>query len=136
MAFSFFETEHRVRPDDIDMFGHVHNSRYFDYVLDARYQQMEQCYGMSMEKFMERGFGWVVSKVQVEFKRALVIGDRYRVRTGIAEINSKGCRVDFQITASATGKLCSAGWFEYVMIDLKSGKSAQIPQDILSVYSI
>lgn len=31
--YKTFETEHRVRPDDIDMFQHVHNSKYLDYVL-------------------------------------------------------------------------------------------------------
>jgi acyl-CoA thioesterase FadM len=28
-----FETELRVRPDDIDMNQHVHSSRYFDYTM-------------------------------------------------------------------------------------------------------
>ena len=46
--YSTFETEFRVRPDDIDMFQHVHNSKYFDYVLAARYDQMERCYGVAM----------------------------------------------------------------------------------------
>ena len=31
-----FATEMQVRPDDIDMHRHVHNSRYLDYVLAAR----------------------------------------------------------------------------------------------------
>ncbi len=48
-----------VRPDDIDMNQHVHNSRYFDYVLAARYDQMSRCYKMSMEEFLKAGFGWV-----------------------------------------------------------------------------
>ena len=43
---SRFETEMPVRPDDIDMNQHVHNSRYFDYVLAARYDQMARCYRM------------------------------------------------------------------------------------------
>jgi len=34
---SKFETEMQVRPDDIDLFQHVHSSRYMDYVLAARY---------------------------------------------------------------------------------------------------
>ena len=38
-----FETELQVRPDDIDVNQHVHGSRYFDYVLAARYDQMARC---------------------------------------------------------------------------------------------
>ena len=58
--YSIFERTLKVRPDDIDMFNHVHNSKYFDYVLAARYDQMEQFYKMPMESFLESGFGWVV----------------------------------------------------------------------------
>ena len=51
-SFRRFETLIAVRPDDIDMNEHVHNSKYFDYVLAARYDQMERCYGMSMQAFL------------------------------------------------------------------------------------
>jgi YbgC/YbaW family acyl-CoA thioester hydrolase len=134
--YATFETEHRVRPDDIDMFQHVHNSKYFDYVLAARYEQMEQYYGMSMEKFIERGFGWVVSKVYIEYRRPLAMGDHFLVRTGIESINEKGCRVNFVITNKATQKASCEGWFEYVMIDIKTGRSQKIPQDVIEVYTV
>jgi acyl-CoA thioester hydrolase/thioesterase-3 len=134
--YARFETEHRVRPDDIDMFQHVHNSRYFDYVLAARYEQMERFYGMSMEKFMTRGFGWVVSKVCIEYKRPLTLGAIFTVSTGIENITERGCRVSFVITNKGTKKTSCEGWFEYVMIDIQTGRSLKIPQDVMDLYSI
>jgi acyl-CoA thioester hydrolase/thioesterase-3 len=59
--YSIFETELTIRPDDIDMNNHVHNSKYFDYVLAGRYDQMKKDYKVTMEDFLERGFTWVVS---------------------------------------------------------------------------
>jgi YbgC/YbaW family acyl-CoA thioester hydrolase len=135
-VYSTFETEHRVRPDDIDMFQHVHNSRYFDYVLAARYEQMDTCYGMAMEKFMERGFGWVVRTAHVDYKRALTMGDYFLVRTGIVSIDDKGCRVAFTLTNKATKKVCCDGYFDYVMIDMKTGRGAKIPDDVIEHYRI
>ncbi len=134
--YSTFETEFRVRPDDIDMFQHVHNSKYFDYVLAARYDQMERCYGMPMERFMERGFGWVVRTAHVDYKRALTMGDYFIVKTGIESIDEKGCRVKFAITNKATGKISCDGWFDYTMIDMQTGRSAKVPQDIIEHYLI
>ncbi|WP_462265491.1 acyl-CoA thioesterase [Mucilaginibacter sp.] len=135
-AYATFETEHRVRPDDIDMFQHVHSSKYFDYVLAARYEQMDTGYGMPMEKFMERGFGWVVKTANVNYKRPLLMGDYFLVRTGIAEINDKGCRVAFTIKNKATQKVCCDGWFDYTMIDMKTGRGAKVPDDIIRHYSV
>jgi thioesterase-3 len=134
--YSSFETEFRVRPDDIDMFQHVHNSKYFDYVLAARYEQMERCYGMPMEKFMERGFGWVVRTAHVDYKRALGMGDYFIVKTAIESIDDKGCRVIFSITNKATKKVCCDGWFDYTMIDMQTGRAAKVPEDIIEHYLI
>ncbi|MBW4891526.1 acyl-CoA thioesterase [Mucilaginibacter sp. HMF5004] len=134
--YKAFETELRVRPDDIDMFQHVHNSKYFDYVLAARYDQMELNYGMSMERFMENGYGWVVKAVHINFKRALMLGDYFTVKTGINEIDDRGCRVKFIITNKSNNKVSADGWFDFVMIDINTGKSVLIPDDIMEHYMI
>ncbi|RZJ81753.1 MAG: acyl-CoA thioesterase [Flavobacterium sp.] len=134
--YSIFETELNVRPDDIDMFNHVHNSKYLDYVLAARYEQMEKFYGMSWEKFSEQGYGWVVAKVTINFKRPLTMGDKMIVRTGILEMNEKGSNVQFEIINKATGKVSSDGIFDYVMIDLATQRSCKVNEEMIKAYSI
>jgi acetyl-CoA acetyltransferase len=52
IAGTRFNSELQVRPDDIDMNQHVHASKYFDYVLAARYDQMARCYKMGMDEFV------------------------------------------------------------------------------------
>jgi len=132
--YKTYETELRVRPDDIDMFNHVHNSRYFDYVLAARYDQMERCYNLGMEKFLERGFGWLVRTVYMDYKRPLKMSDYFLVRTGIESINEKICKVNFEIISKVTNKICCNGWFDFVLIDMATGKGVSIPQDVIEHY--
>ena len=133
--YKTYETELRVRPDDIDMFRHVHNSKYLDYVLAARYDQMDQCYGMSMEQFMERGYGWVVKAVQINYKRALTLGDYFKVRSGIDMIDSTVCRVKFSMLNKTNNKVCCDGWFDFVMIEMATGKGIKIPADVIEHYT-
>ena len=134
--YTRFTTTHKVRPDDIDMFNHVHNSIYLDYVLAARYEQMELYYGMSMEKFMEMGYGWVVQAVQINYKRPLGLGHLFTVETGIESINNKGCRITFKITNLKNNKLSTDGWFDFIMIDLKNGRGVLVNQEMIDLYSI
>jgi thioesterase-3 len=136
MAYSSFISDFRVRPDDIDMFNHVHNSKYFDYVLAARYEQMERCYRMPMEEFVEQGLGWVVRTAHVHYKRPLILGDEFSVQTWIETIHEKGCRVSFEIRIKKTDKVASNGWFDYTMIELKSGAGVKISEEIIGRYSI
>src|SRR6185503_18665253 len=92
-----FETELQVRPDDIDMNQHVHASRYQDYVLAARYDQMARCYGMGMEEFVRAGLGWFVKAAHLEYKRALGLGEVFVVRTWVEEIGRAEVKVRFEI---------------------------------------
>ena len=135
-TYSRFTSEGKVRPDDIDMFQHVHNSKYLDYVLAARYEQMETAYGMSMEQFMSEGYGWVVKTAHVNFIRPLNLGETFSVTTGIVAINEKGAKVSYELISKKTGKLCSDGWFEYVLIDLQTGRSRPITEAMIEKYSI
>src|SRR6266850_7608190 len=93
---SRFETELQVRPDDIDMNQHVHASRYMDYVLAARYDQMARCYKVSMEEFIQQGHGWYVRTSHIEYKRPLGLGNYFTVRTWIDEMFKDGVLVKFE----------------------------------------
>ena len=133
-----FETELSVRPDDIDMNQHVHASRYHDYVLAARYDQMARCYKMSMEQFTQAGLGWFVKTAHLEYKRPLVMGDSFIVRTWVDEIGGTEVKVRFEILRKVgeRQKLSCDGWFEYTMVSLKTARAETIPDWILAKYSV
>lgn len=136
MSFSTFETELAVRPDDIDMNNHVHVSKYADYVLAARYDQMERCYKMPMDEFVKMGFGWVVVTSYIEYKRPLFIGDVVLIRTSIAEVRKTGVKVVFEMLKKETKKLVSTGYFEYSLVNAATGRATEIPQVVIEKYSI
>jgi acyl-CoA thioester hydrolase/thioesterase-3 len=133
---SIFSSELKVRPDDIDMNNHVHNAKYLDYVLTARYEQMKNNYKMSMDEFIEKGFNWVVSSVQMDWKRALSLGDTAIVKTQLDSVNGAQCKVNFWIENKETNKLVSNGYFLYTMVSIKTGRPARITEDIIERYSI
>jgi YbgC/YbaW family acyl-CoA thioester hydrolase len=131
-----FESVLQVRPDDIDMNRHVHASRYLDYVLAARYDQMARCYHMSMEEFVQAGFGWVVRSAVLHFKRALLLGEQFVVRTWIEELGSDTVLVQFEIDRQRNGKRCCDGEFHYTMVSLKTGRAEPIPDWIRQKYAV
>jgi YbgC/YbaW family acyl-CoA thioester hydrolase len=125
-----------VRPDDIDMNNHVHSSRYMDYVLAARFDQMERCYGFGMNQFVSMGYSWVMTSCQMNFKRPLNLGDVAEVTTWIEAFEKGHVEVHFRMTRQSSGKLACDGWFKYTMINISDGRAADIPEDIIQKYSI
>ena len=135
-VFSKFETELAVRPDDIDLYQHVHSTRYLDYVLAARFEQMDKHYGMSMQAFAQRGLGWWMTTAHIYYKRPLGWGDRMTVRCWIVHFTETGCRVAFEIEKLPTGKRVCEGHTDYVLVTLATGRATPIPEDVRAKYSI
>jgi acyl-CoA thioester hydrolase/thioesterase-3 len=131
-----FSTELAVRPDDIDMFQHVHNSKYLDYIQAARYDQMVNCYKVSMGEFIAMGYGWVVKKATLNFKRPLILSDVMIVSTQVKEISGSDAMIDFEIVNKNSEKLCCDGQMIYTMINLKTGRSEKIPETLKEKYLI
>lgn len=134
--YSVFESEITIRPDDIDMNNHVHNTKYLDYVLAARYEQMVNNYKMSMEEFHSLDFNWVVSATYVEYKRPLILGDKIIVKTQVDSVNGAQSKVKFWIIKKENHKIAAEGYLLYTMVSLKSGRPVRIPEEIIKRYSI
>lgn len=134
--YSVFESEIKIRPDDIDLNNHVHNTKYLDYVLAARYEQMINNYKMSMEEFHNLDYNWVVSITYIEYKRALKLTDKILVRTQIDSVNGAQSKVNFWIVKMDNNKIAAEGYIIYTMISLKSGRPIRIPDEIIKKYSI
>lgn len=131
-----FVSEMQVRPDDIDMFQHVHSSRYLDYVLTARFDQMARCYGMAMEEFLKLGLAWFQRSAHVEFKRPLRLGERFTVTTWIQEMEKDTVRVEFEIRRAENQKVCCDGHCHYTLVNVATGRAETIPSWIATRYAV
>jgi acyl-CoA thioester hydrolase/thioesterase-3 len=131
-----FTTELQVRPDDIDLFRHVHSSKYLDYVLAARFDQMECCYGMPMQAFLERGLGWVVKVSHFEYKRPLGIAEKCKITTWIEDVRGSDVEVRFDIVKADTNKSACAGWCVFTLISLATTRPEPIPDDVMAKYAV
>jgi len=131
-----FTTELQVRPDDIDLNQHVHASKYFDYVLAARYEQMARCYRMPMEEFLALGLGWYVREARIEYKRPLLMGEWMRVTTWVEEMLQDSVKVHFEIAKKETGKLAAEGHCLYTLVNRAAGRAEAIPETVAAKYSI
>ncbi len=134
--YSTFETEITVRPDDIDMNNHVHYSKYLDYLLLARYDQMHKDYKMTMEEFVKLGFSWVASEVNIKYKRGILLNEKVIVQTQMQSYKGAQVFINFWILKKSTGKIAAEGTATYTMISNKSGRPVRIPDNIIEKYSV
>ncbi len=131
-----FESVIKVQPRDIDINGHVHHSIYLDYLLAARYDQMERCYKMSMEDFLDLGLTWFARRYTIEFRSGIELNDSAVVRTWIEKIGKVTVDVAFEVESEETKKMAAQGTACFVLIDIAGGKPTRIPEEVRRKYSV
>jgi acyl-CoA thioester hydrolase/thioesterase-3 len=133
---TIFSSEIKVRPDDIDMNNHVHNTKYLDYVQTARFEQMRDFYKMPMEEYHSKGLNWFASLAHIEYKRALKLNEIAIVKTQMGEVNGAQVNVNFWIENKGTKKLVAEGYIIYTLISINSGRPVRIPEEVIERHSI
>lgn len=99
---------------------------------------MGRCYQLPMEAFIQAGYGWFVKIAHLEYKRPLLLGDKFVVRTWVDEIGGSEVKVRFEILRRVGErlKLSCDGWFEYTLVSLKTGRAEPIPDWVLAKYTV
>lgn len=136
LNLSEYCTKVDVRPDDIDLFGHVHSAKYLDYFLAARFDQMDRCYGCSMTEFLEKGLGWYMIDFQISYKRPLKLADSVHVFTKIESLESQSITLRFKMKHANTGKLVSEGMGKFTLVTISTGRAIVIPDWVIQRYSV
>ena len=133
---TIFSSEIKVRPDDIDMNNHVHNTKYLDYVQTARFEQMRDFYKMPMEEYHSKGLNWFASLAHIEYKRALKLNEIAIVKTQMGEVNGAQVTVNFWIENKTTKKMVAENYIIYTLISISSGRPVRIPEEVIERHSI
>ena len=134
--YSQFETVIKVLPRDIDINGHVHHSVYLDYLLAARHDQMDRCYGLSMDAFFKMGYTWVARRYEITYKTPIKLGDDVIVRTSVKEFGKFSVDIHFEMESTETHRCAARGSATYVLIDVRSNLPARLPEEARKKYSI
>jgi len=103
----------------------------------GRYDQMRKDYKVPMEEFIERGYAWVASATNIQFKREIKLGDKVIVRTQLDSFNGAQVTINFWIVIKKEHeKVAAEGRGVFTLISIKNGRPLRIPEDIIIKYTI
>ena len=123
---AYFDRPHVVTVDEIDGQGHVHNLRYLQWSLWAAGGHTAEL-GLDAAGESERGFGFVVRRHEVEYRRAAFLGDSIVVRTWISQIDSHSSWRRSVIVRPKHRDVLARVDTRWVYVDLKRHRLAEIP---------
>lgn len=121
-----------IRFPDCDPFGHLNNSRYIDYLLNAREDHLKEFYELDLNNFYKQGLGWMVHSHQIQFLRPALYNEKVCIQSCLAEAGEYHLLVEMTLWDEAT-RVCKAVlWTKFIHVSLRSGRKEKHAEEFFT----
>ena len=117
-----------VRSSHIDMFGHVNNARYIEF-LEWDRVQMTADQGIDLLAMAAEGLGPAVVRMEINYRLEARMGEVLLLDSQPIELkNDKVGVIKQTVTNKKSGEIICDAVVTFVMIDLRQRKSVPMPE--------
>ena len=121
-------TEIKVRGYHADFYGHVNNARYLEFFEEDRWASLES--KIDLRKWASQGLGFLVVNINVNYRKAVVVGETVVVTTDFEKVNTKSAVLKQEILFEKTREVAADALVTFVVID-KSGGAVPMEGELL-----
>ncbi|MGC9363179.1 MAG: acyl-CoA thioesterase [Fidelibacterota bacterium] len=114
----------KIRGYHLDLYGHVNNTRYLEFLEEARWTIKERYF--DFPKTHDKGFGFVVVNTNINYRHPAELGDVLEIRTNISRIGTKSATFRHSIYLAGSEILIADAEVTFVIINLRTNKAIPI----------
>jgi YbgC/YbaW family acyl-CoA thioester hydrolase len=119
-----------VRFNDCDPLGHLNNSKYIDYFLNAREDHLKTTYGIDLKEWASRGMGFVVSRHEIQYIRAVTYNETICIRSLLIGYGENYLDVEMLMYDQDQQSLKAILWSRFTHINARTGRKENHPPEI------
>jgi acyl-CoA thioester hydrolase len=130
------ESRMKIRFHDCDPFNHLNNSKYIDYIMTARGDQLVDNYDFDIYKLAkEDGIGWVTAQTQISYLAPAMPTEEVIVQTRLLGYSDKSLQLEAIMwnTGKTTAK--AVMWAKMVHYNLRTQRSHTHDERLMSFFS-
>jgi YbgC/YbaW family acyl-CoA thioester hydrolase len=116
------QTFYRIRFNHCDPFGHLNNSGYIDYMLNAREDHLRQFYQLDLDDFYKQGIGWVVSSHEIQYVRPANYNETVCIQSDLLEANDNNLLVEARMLNESGTTVKAVMWTRLTCINTRTGR--------------
>ncbi len=111
-------TRIRTRGYHVDVYGHINNARYLEFLEEDRWAHLEA--KIDLQKWAAQGLVFMVVNINVNYRRAVGAGEWLRVATGLEKIGNRSAVLKQEIRLENSEEIVADALVTFVVAD-KSG---------------
>jgi len=122
------QTQIKVRGYHLDVYQHVNNARYLEFLEEARWAGLEN--SESFHWMMARNIAFVVVNININYRRPALLGDLLTIRSSVQQLNGKSGVLSQTVTRESESDVVADALITFVCIDLKTQKTLPLEGEL------
>ena len=129
------ESKMKIRFHDCDPFNHLNNSRYIDYIVTARGDQLIDNYNLDIYKLAkDRKIGWVAAQTQISYLAPAYLMEEVTIETQLIAVSDKSLLLEAFMWGEDKSILKSIMWAKLVHFNLQTQKSHVHSEELMQLF--
>ncbi|WP_292989664.1 acyl-CoA thioesterase [Pantoea sp.] len=122
------QTTIKVRGYHLDVYQHVNNARYLEFLEEARWQWLEEV--EAFHWLQEQKLAFVVVNININYRRPAVLGDVLTIDSEITQLNGKSGLIAQRVLLAGQDTVVADAALTFVCIDLRTQKAVVLEGEL------
>ncbi len=132
---NILKSKAKIRFQDCDPFNHLNNSKYIDYFINHREDQILEHYNLDVFKQIQtNGTSWLVTSNQIAYLQPARLMETVVMESKLINFTPKSLTVEMKMWNENEQKLKSIFWVTFMYFDIKTQKSSKHTTDLMALF--
>jgi len=118
----------KVRGYHLDLYRHVNNARYLEFLEEARWSFLES--RGNLESLEKSGHTFAVVNININYRRAAYLGEVLQITTSIKAMGARSCVMQQLVTLQGTDTVIANADVTFVLVDTRTEKAAPLEGEL------
>jgi acyl-CoA thioester hydrolase len=125
-------SQYKVRFHDCDMFGHLNNARYLDYMIAARQDHLQDNYQFRFSDYYSQNRGWVVTHHEIQYLKPARFDETITISSLVLGVTDDALHVEIMMLNENGTQLKALLRSTLTYINLQTGKRELHPPTLIN----
>lgn len=124
----------KVRGYHLDLYRHVNNARYLEFLEEARWSFLEK--QGDLQRLEQRGYGFAVVNINISYRRPAYMGEILEIRSSLKSIGRRSAVMHQLVTLQATQTVVAEADVTFVIVEMRTEQAAILEGELRSMLEL
>lgn len=135
MMEKVLRTKRKIRFQDCDPFNHLNNSKYLEYFINSREDQIAEYYDLDIFKYLKKtGLSWVVASNQISYIRPAFTMETVLIESQLIQFSDNFLVVEMKMWNEDQTELKAILWIKFIQFNIQTQKVANHSEDLMKLF--